>query len=228
LLLEAYGSIYSERHGVSDLVVRYHVGTSNDSNRNADNNSAKGVFGRLDVGYLGQTLGFFGLWSSNTLDRSRPVGFLGNSNATRRVGPDLHLTFFDERLSISLQYLWGRDDDPTGVRKSFDFSGGFAQIDVTVSTTIGMFVPLVRYDYVSGDRFDNTASAGARGVEPVRTEPLVWALTGGLQYYPWENVKIMGEVKYRETEEQLSRNRATVEKDRINETLVSLQVMVAF
>lgn len=228
LLAEIYGTAYSERLGVSDLLVRYHFGTANDSNRNADNNPSKGLFGRLAIGYLGQTLGFSGVWSPNILDRSRPNGFPGKSNEVRRLGPDLHLTFLEEALSLSIQYLWGRDDDPTGVGKTFDFEGGFVQVDYAWRTPIGALVPLARFDWVSGDKFDNTTLAGAKGVDPLRTEPRIWALTGGVQYLPWENVKITGEVTYKEREEQLSKTRSTVEKDRIQETLIGLQVKVAF
>jgi hypothetical protein len=228
LLAELYGTAYSERLGISDLFVRYHLGTSNDSNRNADNNPSKGLFGRLAIGYLGHTLGFSGVWSPNILDRSRPNGFPGKSNEVRRLSPDLHLTFLEEALSLSIQYLWGRDDDPTGVGKAYDFEGGFVQVDYAWRTPIGALVPLARFDWVSGDKFDNTTLAAAKGVNPVRTEPQLWALTGGVQYLPWENVKITGEVTYKEREEQLSKTRSTVEKDRIQETLIGLQVKVGF
>lgn len=228
LLVEAYGTAYSERLGVPDLYLRYHVGTSNDSNRNADNNSEKSVFGRLELGWGTYTLGFFGFYSPNILDRSRPVGFAGNRNAVTRFGPDLQLAFLDEALSISVQYLWGRDDNPTGLGRSFDFSGGFVQLDYALRSPFGTLVPLARFDYVTGDKFDNTARAEALGLEPLRTKPRVWALTGGLQYYPWENVKIMAEATYREREERLTKTASTVERDRVSETLLSLQVTLAF
>jgi hypothetical protein len=231
LLAELYGTAYSERLGVSSLLLRYHFGTANDSNRTADNNSSKSVFGRLSLGYLGQTIGFFGFWSPNILDRSRPTGFPGRSNEVVRVGPDLHLTFLDEALSLAVQYLWGRDNDPTGVGKAFNFSGGFVEANYVIRAGgLGRLVPLARFDYVRGDKFDNTTKAAANALapSPVRTKPLVWALTGGLYYLPWDNVKLSAEVTYRETEEQLSQMRSTVEKDRISETLIGLQVTLAF
>lgn len=229
LLAEIYGTAYSERLGVADLYVRYHLGAANDANVNADNNSAKSVFGRLAVGWGPHVLGVFALWSPDVLDSSRPAGFPGGSSSVLRVGPDLELRFLDERLNIAIQYLWGRDGDPTGVGTPLTFSGGFMQVDYAIRAgSVGTFVPLLRLDYVAADSFDNTGRAMAAGIEPVRARPRVWAVTGGLQYYPWENVRIMGEVTRRETDDRLSRSVSTVEKDQVRETFISLQVMLGF
>lgn len=229
LLAEVYGNLYSERLGIPGLQVRYHIGTANDSNVNADNNSDKGVFGRLELGYGGQTLGFFGYWTPNILDRSRPPGFLGGKNSVRRLGPDLQLRFFDERLNITAQYLWAHDSNPTGVGEPFDYSGGFAQIDTVLPAgALGTFVPLVRFDYVKGDKFDDTERAKALAQEAVRTEPRIWAVTAGVQYYAWENVKFVAEATYRRTTERLSNTTSTAEKDRVREVILGIRVQVGF
>ncbi len=253
LLAELYGNAYSERLGVSNLYVRYHLGTSNDSNVNADNNESKSVFGRLSVTFMDQTLGFFGMYSPDVLDKTPPAGFPRASSSVTRFGPDLHLRFFDERLTVKLQHLWARDSDPTGVGTAFEFSGGFAEVNYVLRSPIGTFVPLARFDYVLGDRFDNTEAfersvgrsvalgrrvrtlaqepmGGEEGGElgPVRTKPRLFAYTLGVQYLPWENVKFTAEATYRETKEELSREEATVERDRTREWLVGLQVRVAF
>jgi hypothetical protein len=88
LLAELYGTAYSERLGISSMYIRYHFGTSNDSNVNADNNGSKSVFGRLALTYTDQTVGVFGIYSSNTLDRTRQDGFPGLRNSVLRFGPD--------------------------------------------------------------------------------------------------------------------------------------------
>lgn len=249
LLAELYGTAYSERLGVSNLYVRYHIGTSNDSNVNADNNESKSIFGRLSVTFMDQTLGFFGLYSPDVLDKSPPAGFPKASSSVTRFGPDVHLRFFDERLTVKLQHLFARDSDPTGVGTPFEFSGGFVEVNYLFPSPIGTFVPLARFDYVLADKFDNTARVGAtalrrRGVgvaeEPVgepmpgepptgiRTKPRIFAYTLGLQYLPWENVKLQAEATYRETTEELSREEATVERDQVREWLIALQVRLAF
>jgi hypothetical protein len=225
LLIALYGNLYSERLGISDLYFRYQIGTANDTNVNGDNNEAKSIFGRLEVGWLGQTLGFFGLFSPNILDKTRPEGFLGTRDQVRRLGPDLHLRFFDEALNFSFQYLWAHDSDPTGLGQSFNYSGGFAQADYLVKVgSWGNLLPLVRFDYVKGDKFDDTDRALAAGLGPIRTKPRIWAITGGLQYYPWDNVRIVAEGTYRETSDQLSRSESTVEKDRIRETIFTVRL----
>ena len=252
LLAELYGTAYSERLGVSNLYVRYHIGTANDSNVDTDNNDGKSIFGRLSVTFMDQTLGFFGMYSPNVLDQTAPVGFPKASSHVSRYGPDVHLRFFDERLTVKLQHLWAHDSDPTGVGTPFDFSGGFVEVNYVFRSPIGTFVPLARFDYVLADRFDNTDAFeqrfgggmnSERGVRrlrqepmggdsgeagPTRTKPRVFAYTLGLQYLPWENVKVQAEGTYRETREQLSREVATVENDRVREWVVGLQVRLAF
>ncbi len=229
LLAEVYGSAYPEHLGLPGLVLRYHVGTANDSNRNGDNNGSKSLFGRVSLTYREHTLGFFGFWSPNVLDRDLPAGFPGRSSAATRFGPDLQLRFFNEALSLSLQYLWGRDEDPTGTGTAFRFSGGFLEALYAIKLgKAGLLAPLVRFDYVQGQRFDNTEGATALGVAAIRAKPRVWALTGGLQYLPWENVKLMAEVTYRRTEDRLSSAESTLERDRISEILFGLQAMLAF
>ena len=225
LLIDLYGNVYSERLGVSNLYVRYDIGTANDTNTHGDNNEAKSVFGRLEAGWLGQTVGVFAFYSPNILDKRRAEGFLGHRDSVVRVGPDVHLRFLDEALNVSLQYLWARDSDPTGLGKSFRYSGGFAQIDYLIKAgSVGNFLPLIRFDYVRAEKFDDTALALASGQDPIRTKPRIWAVTGGLQYYPWENVRIIAEGRYRETSELLSRGESTVDKDRIRETIFTLRL----
>lgn len=230
LLVELYGTAYSERLGISNMYIRYHFGTSNDSNVAADNNGSKSIFGRLALTYMDQTVGVFGIYSPNTLDRVRQDGFPGLRNSVLRFGPDVYLRFLDERLTVALQHLWARDSDPTGVGKAFKYQGGFAEVNYVIPTRIGNWVPLARFDYVLGNRFDNTAQAADNPLAPssVVTKPRVFAYTAGVQYLPWENVKFSTEFTYREQSEQLSKTVSTVEKDRIRELFFALQMKVAF
>ena len=230
LLAEFYGTAYSERLGISNLYVRYHVGAANDSNVSGDNNGSKSVFGRLAVTFMNQTLGFFGMHSPNILDSNRQDGFPGTRDSVTRWGPDLYLRFLDERLTFAFQHLWARDSDPTGVGTPFQWQGGFAEVNYIFKTPIGQFVPLGRFDYVLAKKFDNTAEALSNPLapSPVVTKPRIFSWTIGVQYLPWENIKISPEITYRETTERLSKTESTVESDRIREFLYSLQVKVAF
>ncbi len=230
LLAEFYGTAYSERLGVSNMYIRYHLGTSNDSNVNGDNNGSKSVFGRLAVTFMNQTLGFFGISSPNTLDSERQAGFPGAHNSVVQLGPDLYLRFLDERLTFAFQHLWARDSDPTGVGTPFRWQGGFAEVNYMFKTPLGQLVPLGRFDYVLTDKFDNTAEALANPLapSPVVTKPRIFSWTIGLQFLPWENIKISPEFTYRETTERLSKTESTAEHDRIREFLYSLQVKIAF
>ena len=230
LLVELYGTAYSERLGISNMYIRYHFGTSNDSNVSGDNNGSKSMFGRLSLTFMDQTVGFFGLYSPNVLDRARQDGFPGLRSSVLRFGPDVYLRFLDERLTVALQHLWARDSDPTGVGKAFKYQGGYAEVNYVIPTRIGSWVPLARYDYILANRFDNSALAAANSLapSPVVTKPRVFAYTVGLQYLPWENVKFSSEVTYREQSEQLSKTVSTVEKDRIRELFFGLQMKVAF
>ena len=230
LLAELYGTAYAERLGVSNLYVRYHIGASNDSNVAADNNGSKSVFGQLAATFFDQTLGFFGIYSPNTLDRTRPDGFPGLRNSVAKFGPHAQLRFFNERLTVRLQHLWARESDPTGVGTPFRYQGGFAELNYILKTRIGDFVPLGRFDYVLANRFDNTAKAldNPLAPSPVVTKPNVFAYTVGVQFLPWENVKISPEFTYREQQEQLSKTVSTAEHDRVHEYIVSLQVKVGF
>ena len=230
LMIELYGTAYAERLAVSDLYVRYHVGTSNDSNVNGDNNGSKSVFGRLSATFMNQTVGVFGLYSPNTLDRARNEGFPGLRNSVLKVGPDLALRFLDERLTFEFQHLWVRESDPTGVGTDFRYQGGFAEVNYVIKTSIGDFVPVARFDYVLSRRFDNTAEALANPLapSPVVTKPRVFAYTVGLQYLPWENVKIYPEFTYRDQREQLSAAESTAERDRVKEYQAGVRVLVTF
>lgn len=72
-------------------------------------------------------------------------------------------------------------------------------------------------------RFDDTIEGGK-----VRTKPRIFAVTGGLQYFFWENFKVVAEYTFREEKEQLSAEESTREHDRIRDHVFTVRFNVVF
>lgn len=226
---ELYGNIYPEVLGVSDLIFRYNVGVTNASNREVDNNRNKGVYGRLEARYLNQSLSFFGFFAGNTLDQDRPAGFPGGDSEAWRLGPDISLRFFEENLNIVSQFLWGRDSSPTGLGEPLEHWGGFTEVNYKLPLgKPGDLLALLRFDYVFTNRFDDLDAAEAIGAEGIRTKPRIFAVTGGLQYFFWENFKIVAEYTFREEKERLTAEESTREHDRIRDHIFTVRFNVVF
>jgi hypothetical protein len=203
------------------LWAEYHFGITNGSNAKGDNNGAKDLYGRFVVREYNQSLGLFAFHSSDTYDdrlrvdasiAATPGGIMsGNQVANSRTtyGPDFTLSLAPFGIPVSLdnQILFNRESSPTGFGREFKWKGGFHQLNWQVAKT--MFV-YGRYDWVHGDRFDDTAAGGVSAVEPTEND-----FVFGLQYLIDQNIKLIGEARHHKFEDKvgggtLTDNGATV------------------
>ncbi len=199
------------------LWFEYHVGTTNGSNASANNNTSFGAYTRVVGRYYNQSLGFFGLYKPDTYDdmlRSDPAFVLGgngltlalntgiynplavhSSNATSVAGVDSTLSLAPWGIPVSLdnQYMWRSESNPTGFNTRFSWQGGFDQLNWFVMPNV---VTYVRYDWIHGNRFDDTAAGGI-----TFSDPREWDVVAGVQYTPWENVKLIGEFRHHRFED---------------------------
>ncbi len=217
--VELYGGASSELTGISNLTLRYHVGTSNFSNRQTDNNRDKGIYGRLSMTFLDQTVGLFGLYAGNLADQD-PPGDFGGKNSAWRLGPDINLNLFHYDLNLFAQFRYGRDSNPTGFGEALHFGGGFVEADYLVLPGL---IGYARFDYGFASKFDDTGRGGE-----TRTEPRIFAGTGGVQYLIWKNVKILAEYTFREEKERLGRTESTREHDLVREHVFTIRLAAAF
>jgi hypothetical protein len=177
--------------------LEYHFGVTNGSNREADANSSKDLYARVTVRWRGHTLGVFGYWSpdiydddlraAHTLTAGGPFSERNRRNEAYSVGPDLTL---NRPLSLpvwlQIQVFLNHESNPTGFDEAFQWWGGFAQLNWTIRPAL---VAYGRYDWLRGDRFDDTTRGGVTGPG----QPREWAATGGLQWYVLDNLKVIGE-----------------------------------
>jgi hypothetical protein len=210
------------------LRLEYHLGVTNGSNKDADPNTEKDLFGRVAVRWRGQTLGLFGYWSpdiySADLRTSGAIAaggiFSGRGhNATSSVGPDVTLSLQPLALPVWLdtQLLFNRESNPTGFDKRFTWWGGFSQL------TWKPFESLIaygRYDWLHGDRFDDTTVGGVTG--PVR--PREWAAVAGLQWYTLLNLRLIAEYSHHQFTNQAS----APSRQKITDDFFTLRAAVAF
>ncbi len=217
------------------FVLEYHLGITNGSNNNADANTEKDLFGRLAIRWWGQTLGIFGysspdiyddgMRSDGSINSGSVFSGVGRSNRFSSVGPDLTLSLepFDFPLWLETQVLFNRESDPTGFKKSFSWWGGFTQLNWKI---VKPLIAYGRYDWLRGDRFDDTAVCGTTGVcgatGPVR--PREWAAVGGLQWYVYENFKLLAEYSRHEFRNNLS----TPAQQKIDENFFTVRASIGF
>lgn len=213
------------------FVLEYHLGIANGSNNKADANTQKDFFGRLAIRWWGQTLGVFGYKSPDTYDDAirddgsislNPSGIFSGAqrrNSLSSVGPDLTLSLepFDIPLWLETQALFNRESDPTGFKKSFAWWGGFTQLNWKVLKRVILYG---RYDWLRGNRFDDTGEGGVTG--PVR--PREWAAVGGIQWYVLENFKLLAEYSRHEFRNNLS----TPSSQKINENFFTVRASLGF
>lgn len=192
------------------LSVDYEVGITNGSNNNSDPNTEKDFFGRLGLRWFGQRLGLFGYWSPDTYDdHQREDASITNGgifsgrqvkNQFTSFGPDLTLSLdpLDIPVWLETQVLFNRESDPTGFSQPFKWWGGFAQLNGKIpvhAKFLQWITAYARYDWLHGkDTFDDTGLGGATG--PVH--PHEWQVVAGLQFYVFENLKVVTEWSRRE------------------------------
>lgn len=191
------------------LALEYEVGVTNGSNKNSDPNTQKDVFGRIGMQWWGQRLGVFGYWSADIYDDFQRAdgaitngGILGGAQRANRfasVGPDALLSLEPLNIPVWLetQILFNRESDPTGFGKSFSWWGGFSQLNGTIPVRMKFLqwiTAYARYEWLRGDRFDDTTLGGVTGVVRPRENQAV----GGLQWFILENMKIITEYSWRQ------------------------------
>jgi len=202
-----------------DLRFLYHVGVTNASNRNPDNNRDKGIYGRLAATYQNQTLGFFVFHADNLVDQEPPAAFPGGADRAWRFGPDVSLNFLN--VNLFAQFLWGRDSNPTGFGEDLRYWGGFVEADYV--TPLPQLVALARFDWVKAREFNDLPQGGS-----TRTEPRILAFTVGLQYYIWQNLKFVTEYTFREESERLDASLSTRDVDRVRDHIFTSRFSIVF
>jgi hypothetical protein len=187
----------------------YHVGISNGSNAKGANNSHKDIYARGVVRYYGQSFGLFGVTSPDTYnDALRNTGSLGtanssttgimsgaqDSNQSTRFGPDITLSLAPWGIPLTLenQYMINRESNPTGFGKEFTWRGGFSQLNWRVDRKSMAYV---RYDYLRGDAYDDTAASvnGNTGITRATPTETDWVI--GYQHLLEENLKFVAEYR---------------------------------
>ena len=218
-IMELYG-MFVPGHAVTDaknnIWAEYHVGISNGSNAAADNNTLKDVYGRFTVRGKGQSLGFFAYYSNDTYDDAlrsgasigaqtagptadptRSVGIMSGAQVANKhttYGPNFTLSMMPFGVPVWLDndILYRQESSPTGFDVAFNWKGGFHQLNWQYSKQTMAYV---RYDWIIGDRFDDTAvtANGVKGttvVEPHENDYIV-----GLQTLVAPNLKMIGEYR---------------------------------
>ncbi len=190
------------------LWFEYHLGVTNASNDAADNNRSKGAYARLVGRWYNQSLGFFGFYTPDTYDdtvRTDPAFVLGASapntgifnplapqasNRATAIGVDSTLSLAPWGIPISFdnQIMWRKESNPTGFNTQFAWRGGFNQVNWFVNPQVVVYG---RYDWIRANTFDDTPLGGITFSAP-RDQDVV----AGVQYTPWENVKLVGEYRH--------------------------------
>ena len=211
------------------LILEYHLGLANGSNNRSDPNTQKDFFGRLALRWASQMLGVFGYWSPDVYSDDLRSKFsttaggifsgLGRSNQFYTVGPDLTLSLdpFDIPVWLETQVLFNRESNPTGFNKSFKWSGGFTQLNWKIVKPVIVYG---RYDWLRGDRFDDTGDGGV--TKPVK--PREWAAVGGIQWYVLENFKLLAEYSRHE----FRNHENTPTKQRLTEDFFTVRASLGF
>lgn len=190
--------------------IEYHAGFSNGSNSKADNNTQKDVYGRITLRGRGQSLGLFGYHSQDTYSDDMRTGasiasglangwagvMSGDQTANKHTtfGPNFTLSLapFGVPLWLDNDILYRRESNPTGFGVEFKWKGGFHQLNWQASKQTMAYL---RYDWIHGDRFDDTRQIvnGVNGVTLVEPREKDYVL--GVQHLVAPNLKFIGEFR---------------------------------
>lgn len=210
-IIELFG-MFVPGHEVTDaksnMWGEYHLGISNGSNANADNNTLKDIYGRITLRGKGQAIGFFAYHSADTYDDTlRTAGADPTSNANdpahtigimsgaqdankhSTYGPNFTLSLvpFGVPVWLDNDILYRRESSPTGYGVAFNWKGGFDQLNWQYSKQTMAYV---RYDWINGDRFDDTVAGGSTLVEARERDYVL-----GVQSLIAPNLKLIGEYR---------------------------------
>jgi hypothetical protein len=212
----------------------YHIGVTNASNINADNNSDKGFYGRYIMRWYGQSLGVFAFYTGDTYDNDLRSGgaSIANggimsgqqfSNSSLRVGPDMTLSLapFGVPVWLENQYMYNREGNPTGFNKEFKWQGGFHQLNWQISKKA---IAYGRYDWVSGNTFDDTHTTMGGVTGTTLAKPREWDVVAGFQYLLLQNVKFAAEYRHHDFEDKAS----TPNISKLTDNGFTTRVMIGF
>lgn len=195
---QLFGRLSPSLHKIPDIYVDYAGGAVNGNNTNIDNNNDKDIFGRLAISWrMPSTTIMLGGFGYNTLHREarNPSSGVEYESRLLRYGPDLRFTLIKPfYLNLFSQILFGEDSNVTGFGKEARWWGGFVQGEVMPR---GDFLLFGRYEWIKGDRFDDTDVTinGVSGsVGPV--VPRLWDAVFGAQYFLYENFKLIAEYRH--------------------------------
>ena len=189
----------------------YHLGITNGTNAKAANKQSKDTYARWVMRWYGQSLGVFAFRSGdiygddlrtfastgvNTIGGSGIMSGSQNVNKVSRWGPDFTLSlapFGVPAVSLANQVLYNSESNPTGFGQEFKWRGGFHQLGWQVSKTNAAYV---RYDWLRGNAFNDTASTvnGATGITRSTPKESDWVL--GWQHLYDQNIKLVGEFRH--------------------------------
>ncbi len=195
------------------LWFEYHLGVTNGSNGSADNNRSKDVYGRFVGRWYGQSFGFFGYRSLDTYDDSlrmmpsfvivgapntgifNPTApFSRNSLSRWGVDGTLSLAPWGIPLSLDNQFMWNRESNPTGFNTEFTWRGGLHQLNWFATPQVVVYG---RYDWIRSTSFNDVPQGGV-----TFSDPREWDAVAGVQYLPYQNVKLIGEYRHRVFEDR--------------------------
>ncbi len=157
------------------------------SNNRVDNNGSCDTYAR--IGFLPgpHRVGLFFYYSPDSVGD-------GLHDQMIRVGPDL--TLYSRRSKLTAQFLAGHDWNPDGHHVGLWYYGGFLEQTFRVTPEL---IALLRLDAVGMPGYDDRSAGGN-----INVRRRVWEVTTGLQYLLLENLKLMAEVTYSETQESVS------------------------
>ena len=203
----------------NSMWVEYHVGVSNGSNVNADNNAKKDFFGRVTLRGKGQSLGFFGYSSPDTYDDTlrtaganqtldgggvRTVGIMSGAQVANKhttYGPNFTLSMvpFGVPVWLDNDILFRRDSNPTGFGVPFKWHGGFHQVNWQPSKET---IAYARIDWIRGSTFDDTGAIvnGISGSTLVKPQENDYVL--GAQHLISPNLKMTAEFRHKKFEDK--------------------------
>jgi hypothetical protein len=95
-------------------------------------------------------------------------------------------------VTLENQLMYRKETNPTGFAQEFSWKGGFSQLNWYMSKTNVLYG---RYDYLSGDPFDDTKTTvnGVTGI--TRSTPKEHDLVFGWQHLYEQNVKFVFEYR---------------------------------
>lgn len=204
--MQTFGKPVDDVSKPTTLWGEYHLGITNASNAKSANSPGLGWYGRYVARYRGQSLGMFAFRKGDIYsDDIRNTGSIAlnangimsgaqNPNQVTIWGPDATLSLAPWGIPLSLdnQLMYRKESNPTGFGREFKWHGGFHQLNYFVS---GRTVVYGRYDYLTGDPFDDTTSTvnGVTGI--TRSTPKEHDVVLGWQHLYQPNVKFVFEFR---------------------------------